>query len=590
MQEQQVVPQNPLLRIWDWGKDEHGRLICAILGAFIGVAMGMLPYFAAAHVIIKMLAGERELSLYLPWLGIGLAGYAARTCFYNMALSISHKATFSVLKTIRQKILAKLPRLPLGTVMDMSGGKMKQIIVDQVDGMETTLAHLFPEMTANVAAPILILVYLFVLDWRIALLSIVTIPVGMAFMMSVMGNYSRDYEGAVKTTQEMNGTIVEYINGIEVIKAFNQGKSSYAKFTDRVRANASYFYNWMKRCQFGTAMGYAVAPATLITILPAGWIWYTDGSLPMETFITAIILSLGIAGPLLAAMNFVDTLAIVGTTVASVEELLSAEEQQHGDTGEGHSAKVQLNGTDIELSHVSFGYHDNNVLKDVDLFIPAGSMTALVGPSGSGKSTIAKLIAGFWDVKNGTVSMGGVDEKKIPLTQLYDQVAFVSQDNYLFDETVRENIRQGRLSATDKEVESAAKAAGCDAFIRALEKGYETNVGTGGAHLSGGECQRIAIARAMLKDAPIVILDEATAYIDPENEAVIQKAIAKLVQGKTVIVIAHRLSTVKDAETIVVIKDGRIEASGKHEELRRSCPLYESMWQAHIGAKDGDVA
>ena len=547
--------------------------------------MGMLPYFAAAQVIIKMLAGERELSLYLPWLGIGLAGYAARTLFYNMALSISHKATFSILKTIRQKILAKLPKLPLGTVMDMSGGKMKQIIVDQVDGMETTLAHLFPEMTANVAAPVLILVYLFVLDWRMALLSIVTIPVGMAFMMSVMGNYSRDYEGAVKTTQEMNGTIVEYINGIEVIKAFNQGKSSYAKFTDRVKANASYFYHWMKRCQFGTAMGYAVVPATLITILPMGWIWYSNGSLPMETFITVIILSLGIAGPLLAAMGFVDTLAIVGTTAASVDELLSAEEQQHSER------QVQLNGTDVELSHVSFGYHDDKeILKDVSLSIPAGSMTALVGPSGSGKSTIAKLIAGFWDVKSGTVSMGGVDEKEIPLTQLYDQVAFVSQDNYLFDETVRENIRQGRLSATDKEVEAAAKAAGCDTFIRALEKGYETNVGAGGAHLSGGERQRIAIARAMLKDAPIVILDEATAYIDPENEAVIQKAIARLVQGKTVIVIAHRLSTIKNADKIVVVKDGRIEASGKHEELRKGCPLYEAMWQAHIGAKDGDVA
>lgn len=577
--------QNPLLRIWGWGKEEHGRLICAILGAFIGVAMGMLPYFSAAQVIIKMVSGEKELSAYLMWLLIGLAGYAARTILYNMALSISHKATFSILKTIRRKILAKLPKLPLGKVMDMSGGKMKQIIVDQVDGMETTLAHLFPEMTANIAGPVLIIIYLFVLDWRMALLSIVTIPVGMAFMMSVMGSYSRDYEGAVKVTQEMNGTIVEYINGIEVIKAFNQGKSSYAKFTDRVRANASYFYNWMKRCQFGTAMGYAVAPATLITILPVGWIWYSNGSLPMETFITVIILSLGIAGPLLAAMNFVDTLAIVGTTVASVDELLSAEEQQHGEK------QVQLHGTDIELSHVSFGYHeDQEILKDVNLSIPAGSMTALVGPSGSGKSTIAKLIAGFWDVKNGTVSMGGVDETKIPLAQLYDRVAFVSQDNYLFDETVRENIRMGKLSAKDKEVEAAAKVAGCDAFIRTLEKGYETNVGAGGAHLSGGERQRIAIARAMLKDAPIVILDEATAYIDPENEAVIQEAIAKLVQGKTVIVIAHRLSTIKNADKIVVVKDGRIEASGKHEELRKNCLLYESMWQAHIGAKDGDVA
>lgn len=577
--------QNPLLRIWGWGKDEHGSLIFAIISALVGVALGMLPYFAAAQVIIKMLAGEKSLSLYLPWLGIGLAGYAARTLLYNMALSQSHKATFSILKTIRQKILEKLPKLPLGTVMDMQSGKMKQIIVDQVDGMETTLAHLFPELTANIAGPVMIIIYLFILDWRMALLSLITIPVGMAFMMSVMGNYSKDYEGALKTTQEMNGTVVEYINGIEVIKAFNQGKSSYAKFADRVRANASYYYSWMKKSQFGTAMAYAIVPAALITVLPAGWLWYRGGSLPVETFIMVIILSLGIAEPLIAAMNFVDTIATVGTTVASVDELLSAEEQQHGDK------EVRITGTNIELSHVSFGYHeDKNILRDVSLSIPAGSLAALVGPSGSGKSTIAKLIAGFWDVKDGTVSMDRVDEKKIPLKTLYDQVAFVSQDNYLFDESVRENIRMGRLSATDKEVEEAAIAAGCDAFIRTLEKGYETNVGGGGAHLSGGERQRIAIARAMLKDAPIVILDEATAYIDPENEAVIQKAIAKLVQGKTVVVIAHRLSTIKDADKIVVVKDGKIEAAGKHDELRKTCPLYESMWQAHIGAKDGDVA
>ena len=356
----------------------------------------------------------------------------------------------------------------------------------------------------------------------------------------------------------------------------------------------------MKKSQLGVSTAYAIVPAALVTILPLGLIWYGNGSLTIETFIMTIVLSLGIAGPLIAAMNFVDTLAIVGTTVASVDELLSAEEQQHGEK------EVRVKSTDMELSHVSFGYHaDQNILRDVSLSIPSGSLTALVGPSGSGKSTIAKLIAGFWDVKEGTVSMGGLDERKIPLKQLYDKVAFVSQDNYLFDESVRENIRMGKLSATDKEVEAAAKAAGCDTFIRSLEKGYETNVGGGGAHLSGGERQRIAIARAMLKDAPIVILDEATAYIDPENEAVIQKAIAKLVQGKhpsgipgchsaeqrkTVIVIAHRLSTIKDADQIVVVKDGKIEAVGKHEELRKSCPLYESMWQAHIGAKDGDAA
>lgn len=577
--------QNPLLRIWSWGRDEHGSLISAVISAFAGVLLGMLPYFAAAQIIIKLLAGEKALSAYLAWLGIGLAGYIARTLLYNMALSVSHKATFSILKTIRQKILSKLPNLPLGTVMDMPSGKIKQIIVEQVDGMETTLAHLFPEMTANVAGPVLILIYLFVLDWRMALLSLVTIPVGMLFAMSVMGNYAKDYEGAVKTTMEMNATIVEYIGGIEVIKAFNQGKASYAKLSDRVMANAKYYYNWMKKSQFGMSMAYAIVPGTLITVLPLGWLFYQNGSLSVETFITTVILSLGIAGPLIAAMNFVDTLAQVGTTVEAVDELLRAEEQHHG------NQTVSIPNTEIALSHVSFGYHeDKEVLKDVSLSIPAGSMTALVGPSGSGKSTIAKLIAGFWDVKSGSVTIGGVNEKDIPLEQLYGQVAFVSQDNYLFDESVRENIRMGRLSATDGEVEAAAKAAGCDSFIRGLEQGYETKVGTGGAHLSGGERQRIAIARAMLKDAPIVILDEATAYIDPENEAILQKAIAQLVRDKTVIVIAHRLSTIQNAEQIVVVKDGQIEARGTHETLRKTCPLYESMWQAHIGAKDGETA
>ncbi len=577
--------QNPVLRLWELGEKEHGRLIRAVLSAFIGVAGGMIPYFAAAQMIIRLLAGDKELPVYLTWLCVGFAGYAVRTFAYNLALSMSHKATFSVLKTIRQKILAKLPKLPLGTVTDMSSGKMKQMIVDHVDSMETTLAHLLPELTSNVAGPVLIIIYLFVLDWRMALLSLVSIPAGMVFMMTVMGSYGRDYEGAVETTKEMNETIVEYIGGIEVIKTFNQGKKSYARFTDKVRANASYYYNWMKKCQFGMSMSYAIVPATLITILPVGWLLYRGGSLPMDTFITVIILSLGIAGPLIAAMNFVDTLAQVGTIVASVDEVLQGEEQHHSEM------TVSFAGRDISLRHVSFGYHDDKeILHDVSMEIPAGTMTAFVGPSGSGKSTVAKLIAGFWDVKDGSITMGGHDLREIPLEQLYDQVAFVSQDNYLFDESVRENIRMGRLSATDREVEEAAEAAGCGSFIRGLEKGYDTLVGSGGAHLSGGERQRIAIARAMLKNAPVVILDEATAYIDPENEAVIQKAVAKLVKGKTVMVIAHRLSTITDADKIVVIKDGRIKAQGTHEQLLQDSLLYHSMWQAHIGAKDGDAA
>lgn len=553
---------NPLLRIWGWGKDEQGRLIGAVISALVAVVLGMLPYFAAAQVIIGMLAGEEDMSFYLPWLGVGLGGYVARTLLYNMALSTSHKATFSILKTIRQKILEKLPKLPLGTVMDMQSGKMKQIIVDQVGGMETTLAHLFPELTANIAGSVLIIIYLFVLDWRMALLSLVTIPVGMAFMMSVMGNYSKDYEGAVKTTQEMNGTVVEYINGIEVIKAFNQGKSSYAKFTDRVRANASYYYNWMKKSQLGVSTAYAIVPATLVTILPVGWIWYRGGSLPVETFIMVIVLSFGIAGQLIAAMNFVDTLAIVGTTVASVDELLSAEEQQHG------KKEVRIKGTDIELSQVSFGYHeDKSILRDMSLSIPAGRMTALVGPSGSGKTTLCNLIARFWDVDSGSVKIGGRDVREYTLESLMEQISMVFQNVYLFAGTIENNIKFGRPQATHVEVVEAARKACCVDFIETLPDGYDTVIGEGGASLSGGEKQRISIARAMLKDAPIVILDEATANVDPENEDRLQKAIEELTRDKTIIMIAHRLKTVRNADQILVVDDGCIVQQGKHEDL-----------------------
>ena len=478
------------------------------------------------------------------------------------------------------KKFATLPRMPLGTVMDTQSGKLKEIIVDQVDGMETILAHLFPEMTANITAPLLTVIYLFFLDWRLVLLSLAVFPIAFVFMMTVMGNYAKDYEGAVKATTDMSGSMIEYINGIEVIKAFNQGKASYTKLTDKVRANAQYYYDWMRRSQLGMSIAYAFFPAQMLTVLPLGWVFYTHGSLTAETFITVIILSLGMAAPIVAAFNFVDTLAQVGTTVSQVDEILKAEEQEHG------AQRVEFTDYNIEVKDVSFGYHDGKeILHNISLSVPQNGMTALVGPSGSGKSTLAKLIAGFWDVKNGTITVGGHDLKEIPLTELYGKVAFVSQDNYLFDDTVRENIRMGRINATDKEVEEAAHNAGCDSFINDLENGFETKVGTGGEHLSGGERQRIAIARAMLKNAPIVILDEATANVDPENEDRLQKEIEALTRDKTIIMIAHRLKTVRRADQILVIDRGRIVQRGKHGQLIQEPGIYADF----VGGKKQTV-
>ena len=572
-----------MARLWELAESEHGRLIRSVLSAVFGVICGMLPYFAAARMISGLFSGNRQIQFYAAWCLLAFAGYTARAVFYALALSMSHNGTFSVLKHIREQILKKLPNMPLGTVMDISSGKMKQIIVDQVESMERPLAHLLPEMTSSLMGPVFILIYLLILDWRMALLSLVSIPAGMIFMGTVMKDYGEKYEGAVKTSQRMNAAIVEYIGGIEVIKAFNQGRNSYGRYADSILANASYYYNWMKSCQLPMSIAKAVLPTTLITILPAGWAWYVTGSLSAETFLTVIILSLGVAGPLIAVMNFIDDLAKAGTIVDSVDSILKGEEQIHKDQ------PIPWPDSDICADHVSFGYHEGEeVLHDVSLRIAAGQLTAFVGPSGSGKSTIAKLIGGFWDVKKGKISIGGVSLQDIPLSEIYDHIAFVSQDNYLFDETIRDNIRMGKMSASDQEVEEAAKAAGCDEFIRSLEQGYDTKVGEGGAHLSGGERQRISIARAMLKDAPVVILDEATAYIDPENEAVIQNAVARLVEGKTVIVIAHRLSTITDADRIYVIRHGRVDACGTHEQLLKESSLYESMWKAHIGVKEGE--
>ena len=435
--------------------------------------------------------------------------------------------------------------------------------------METTLAHLFPEMTANIAAPVLTILYLFVLDWRLALLSLVVFPVAFFFMMTVMGGYGKDYAGAVQATTEMSTTLIEYINGIEVIKAFNQGSKSYAKLTDKVRYNAQYYVNWMKKSQLGMAMAYGFFPAQMLTILPAGWLLWLHGSLSAETFLTVIILALGMAAPIVAAFNFVDTLAQVGTTVGQVDEILCAEEQEHGST------PVTFAGHDIVLQNVSFGYHaDKEILHDVSLTIPAGKMTALVGPSGSGKTTLCNLIARFWDVDSGSVKIGGVDVRDYTLESLMDQISMVFQNVYLFADTIENNIKFGCPEATHEQVVAAARKACCADFIEALPDGYDTVIGEGGASLSGGEKQRISIARAMLKDAPIVILDEATANVDPENEDRLQKAIEALTRDKTIILIAHRLKTVKNADQILVVDHGRIVQQGKHEQLMKQPGLY----------------
>ena len=575
--------RSPFGMIMQYAGSYKSKYVCSVVLAVISVICGMVPYFSVAKMVTAMIGHEeKDMSFFVLWCSAAAVGYIAKGIFNGLSTSISHTATYLTMKEIRQRLIAKLTKMPMGTILSSPSGHYKDVIVDRVEGIEVPLAHLLPEMTANVLAPLLMLIYLFTLDWRLALLSLVSVPVGMAVMSTTMKSYGENYGKSVEIGGRMTNAIVEYMGGIEVIKAFSQSKSSYEKYETAVKENAAFFYGWMKSAQWAMSAYNAITPSVLLTVLPFGCLFYASGSLTPGAFVTMIILSLGLLEPLIAAMNYTDNIARVGTVMGQIENVISGTEINR--TGKAE----KLNGNTIEFRNVTFSYdNENDALRDISLTIPEGKVTALVGHSGSGKSTVAKLIAGFWDVNDGELIIGGQNVRDIPLEVQTECIAYVEQNNFLFDETVMENIRKGRAGATDEEVISVAKAAGCDEFIRGLDSGYQTVVGSAGGHLSGGERQRIAIARAMLKDAPIVILDEATAYIDPENEAVIQSAIAKLVQGKTVIVIAHRLSTITDADNIIVMENGTVSAHGRHSELLEKSPLYSSMWQAHTGIKGG---
>ena len=567
--------------LWDWAGENRGGFIGAVALAVVGVAGGMAPYFCLAAMIRLLLAGG-AVSGCVPLCAAALGGYLVKALCATLSTAASHTANYHTLRELRKRLLQKLSRVPMGTILDTPSGQYKTTIVDRVEGMEPTLAHLLPEMTSNLLVPLAIAVYIFVLDWRMGLASILTLVIGMAVMSQSGKNYAVRWAGAVEVGRRMANAIVEYVSGIQVVKAFSQSAGSYKKYAGAVTENASYYVNWMAENQKYMATMLTVTPGVLLPVLPIGLLLWHAGSLSAATFLTVIVLSLGLTGPLIAAMSFMDELAVVGTNVEEISAILNAPELQRPDK------PAVLNGQEIVLDKVRFRYGaaDNEVLHGIDLRIRPGTVTALVGPSGSGKSTIAKLIAGFWDVSGGSITLGGADLRQIPLDQLNQSIAYVSQDNYLFDRTVRENIRMGRLNATDAEVENVARAAGCDGFIRALDHGYDTLCGGGGGHLSGGEKQRISIARAMLKNAPIIVLDEATASIDPENEAVIQRAISALTRGRTLIVIAHRLGTIADADNIVLVDHGDITAQGRQAELLANCPLYAHMWQAYLGTQD----
>ena len=564
-----------------------GKMALSVFCAILSVAGGFIPFWAVYEILLAFINQNVTLNGILIWCLVGAAGYLLRVACHGISTILAHISAYTILEGIRLKIADRLMKAPLGEVMGRRIGYLKNIIMDKVEDLEPPLAHMIPELTSNLLLPVAIFIWMLVIDWRMGLAVLISPVLAMIPMFFLMRNYNSQYAAYMEANNHVNSIIIEYVEGIEVVKAFNQSTSSYEKFVNAVQSFKEFTLAWFKSTWKSMNLMMAIMPTTLLGVLPVGLLLVQNGSISPAELAMGIILSLSIVGPLMKATTFINEAKSMEYAVEAANELLNLPVLP--DSGK----IVSIPHNDIALKHVTFSYdgsEQNEVLHDVNLELPEGSFTALVGPSGGGKSTIARLIARFWDVTGGSITIGGKNVKELSIRQLSELVSFVTQDNFLFNCSLKENIRLGNPNATDEEVYAAAKAACCDEFIVRLDKGYDTSAGDAGKRLSGGEKQRIAIARAILKNAPIVILDEATAFTDPQNEDKIQKSIMALSKGKTLLVIAHRLSTIQNADQIVVLKKGRIVDCGKQEELLKRCPLYADMWKAHIGAKNWSVS
>lgn len=564
-----------------------GKMALSVFCAILSVAGGFIPFWAVYEILLAFINQNVTLNGILIWCLVGAAGYLLRVACHGISTILAHISAYTILEGIRLKIADRLMKAPLGEVMGRRIGYLKNIIMDKVEDLEPPLAHMIPELTSNLLLPVAIFAWMMVIDWRMGLAVLIAPVLAMIPMFFLMRNYNSQYAAYMEANNHVNSIIIEYVEGIEVVKAFNQSTSSYEKFVNAVQSFKEFTLAWFKSTWKTMNLMMAIMPTTLLGVLPVGLLLVQNGSISPAELAMGIILSLSIVGPLMKATTFINEAKSMEYAVEAANELLNLPVLP--DSGK----IVSIPRNDIVLEHVAFSYdgsEQNEVLHDVNLELPEGSFTALVGPSGGGKSTIARLIARFWDVTGGNITIGGKNIKELSIRQLSELVSFVTQDNFLFNCSLKENIRLGNPNATDEEVYAAAKAACCDEFIVRLDKGYDTPAGDAGKRLSGGEKQRIAIARAILKNAPIVILDEATAFTDPQNEDKIQKSIMALSKGKTLLVIAHRLSTIQNADQIVVLKKGRIVDCGKQEELLKRCPLYADMWKAHIGAKNWSVS
>ena len=573
--------------VFAYAEGEKKKLVLSVVLSVASVMLGLLPFLCMYRLIDLFTCNSATANEVIKWCLLALAAYAVKILTFTLSTGVSHSMAFKILAGLRRRLADRFLHAPLGNVQNHTIGEIKNMMVDKIENLEPPLAHMIPEGAGHIVLPIVSIVFLAAIDLRLALASLVTFPLSIVCMGLTFKISGKNFERFDQSSNDMNSTIVEYIEGIEVIKAFGRAGMSYEKYAGAINDFRVFVVKWLKSTFVTMKLSFALFPSTLIGTLPVALALSNRGTITAAQAALAVMLSISMVGSLAKLEVFSENMRQVKFTVEHLEEFLNMPSLPEPDS------RAEIKNTDVALKNVHFSYtgdEKDEILHGIDLNLPQGSFTALVGPSGGGKSTVAKLISRFWDVIDGEILIGNVNIKNMPLSELSEYVSFVTQDNFLFNCSLLENIRLGNPKATDDEVKSAAKAAQCEEFISKLPQGYDTSAGEAGKRLSGGEKQRIAIARMILKNAPIVILDEATAFTDPENEDKIQRSIAKLTKGKTLLVIAHRLSTIKNADNIVVLKDGKIAAEGTQSELLKNCPLYRDMWQAHIGAKNWAVS
>lgn len=565
-------------------KGHKSKIFAAVFIAIIGVGFGVIPYFSVAAIINNLVAKNANLNNYYPYIFAVFLGFLASILFHEISTIISHNLAYRIIEDKRKLLADKLSKISMGEVERKSSGQWSQFMVETLDKMEKPIAHVIPEVIANIFIPIVLIITIFIMDWRIGIANLLTIPLGLLFSMLMMRGYEEKSKRYQEAAKAMNTTMVEYVNGIKVIKAFNKSASSFGKFRKTVEENKNAMLDWYLSVCFSMTATMETIPSTMVFVLPASLYFFMKGSVEVGTLITCILLSYASYKPLIKAMSHMETIANIKVVFEEIKKIMEMPNLKRGEEVRN------IKSYDVEFKDVTFAYEESkNVLNNISFKANENELTAIVGNSGSGKSTITKLIAGFWNVSNGEILIGKTNLNELPLKQNMELVSYVSQENFLFNKTILENLKMAKEDASMDEIKEACEKASCYNFIKGLPNVYQTIVGKGGANLSGGEKQRIAIARCFLKNSPIVLLDEATAYSDPDNESVIQQSIDKLIKDKTVIMVAHRLSTIVNANKIIVVDNGEVIEEGTHKQLLELNGRYKKMWDVYTESKEIEV-